>query len=403
MELSGERALDGTAHCGAPHACAHIRKENLMNHRSELRFLAGCVVCAVASASIQPALAADGEGITKGKDRGNIIHVANNGTDTAACGAEPLPCRSITKAISFARAGDTILVGRGRYGELNGNGVLGDPGEEAAPDCFCMLEINKSVTVRSRDGALATVIDSGGQFRNAVEITADNAQLHGFTITRSGSAGVYVSATRNVTVSRNISTNNRSSDNVYLGDGFHVARGSHHSLISNVSSGNGNGFQLFGDRLTVRGNVSNNNVAPGFVVAGDHSVLMSNTANSNQVGFLIEGTNHLLIRGAAVGNQLDGIQIVRPLTQTPSAPPFNVRIHQMNIFGNGILLSEIPLSNCGIANYSGDQVIATNNFWGADTGPGPDRADQACEVNGTLTSTPYALTEFRQISLPRVH
>ena len=73
----------------------------------------------------------------------------------------------------------------------------------------------------------------------------------------------------------------------------------------------------------------------------------------------------------------------------------------MNIFGNNPP-SEFPQSNCGTSNFSGDRVIATNNFWGADTGPGPDPADQACNVNGATITTPFSLTEFRALRLPQV-
>ena len=304
-----------------------------MNSRSELRFLAGYIICAIATASsIEAAFALDGVEITQTNAKANILHVANNGTDTSDCGSKSLPCRSITQAIRLARSGDTILVGRGRYGELNGNGVFGDLGEEVpGPDCqFCMIEINKSVTIRSKNGPIETIIDSAGDFRRAVEITADNVRFGvsgGFTITGSGGGGVYVSSTRNVVVARNISTNNVrvESGTLLFGDGFTIARGSQHQLISNVSSGNGNGFQLFGSQLTLRGNVSNSNQVAGFVVAGDGSVLRSNVAYGNQVGFLIEGANHSLIRGAAIGNLVEGIQIFRPLS--PPGPPGGATHH----------------------------------------------------------------------------
>src|SRR5262249_45079322 len=57
--------------------------------------------------------------------------VMNDGTDGAGCGAKAAPCRSITQAMSLAVDGDTIMVGPGNYGDLNGSGVFGDfPGEE---------------------------------------------------------------------------------------------------------------------------------------------------------------------------------------------------------------------------------------------------------------------------------
>ncbi len=69
-------------------------------------------------------------------------------------------CRSISEAIQNSAAGDEIVVGPGRYGDLNGNGVLGEAGEEIpAAGCACMIAMNKPVVVRSSHGAAATLID----------------------------------------------------------------------------------------------------------------------------------------------------------------------------------------------------------------------------------------------------
>jgi len=59
------------------------------------------------------------------------LNVANNGVDSDICGAASAPCRSISQAIANAADGDTVVVGPGRYGDLNGDGRLGGPGEEA--------------------------------------------------------------------------------------------------------------------------------------------------------------------------------------------------------------------------------------------------------------------------------
>ena len=59
-----------------------------------------------------------------------IVRTANNGMDTLGYGTETLPCRSINRALSIAAAGDTVLVGPGRYGDLNENGIFGETGEE---------------------------------------------------------------------------------------------------------------------------------------------------------------------------------------------------------------------------------------------------------------------------------
>src|SRR5512132_1509340 len=55
----------------------------------------------------------------------DTLTVANNGLDSDTCGSSAAPCRSISQAIDNASEGDTLVVGPGRYGDLNGNRILG--------------------------------------------------------------------------------------------------------------------------------------------------------------------------------------------------------------------------------------------------------------------------------------
>src|SRR4051812_32658563 len=59
-----------------------------------------------------------------------LVYVANNGIDAHGCGARAEPCRSITQAMANAANGSIIVVGPGRYGDLNGDGKFDAPGEE---------------------------------------------------------------------------------------------------------------------------------------------------------------------------------------------------------------------------------------------------------------------------------
>ena len=89
-------------------------------------------------------------------------YVTDTGADGPGCGlALTSACRSISQAIALAGVGDTVLVGPGRYGDLNDNGILGEPGEEfGAPGCGCVLAVNKAVTLVSSGGAAVTWIDA---------------------------------------------------------------------------------------------------------------------------------------------------------------------------------------------------------------------------------------------------
>jgi len=60
----------------------------------------------------------------------NTLYVANNGVDSITCGPSVSPSRSITQGITNAAPGDTVIVNPGKYGDVNGNGTLGESGEE---------------------------------------------------------------------------------------------------------------------------------------------------------------------------------------------------------------------------------------------------------------------------------
>ena len=80
------------------------------------------------------------------------IYVASHGTDSGSCGTKADPCRTIGKGIDQATVGGTVIVGPGRYGDLDEDGTLGEAGEET-PGAVglqdCMVPIDKQVTVVS--------------------------------------------------------------------------------------------------------------------------------------------------------------------------------------------------------------------------------------------------------------
>src|SRR5262245_28947258 len=103
------------------------------------------------------------------------LNVAMNGEDGMDCGDDREPCRTITVAIANAVPGDTVEVGPGLYGDLNRDNDMNDLDEEGAfglASCNCAVDVNKRVTLRSRDGADVTVIDAGPAQRS-VRINAN--------------------------------------------------------------------------------------------------------------------------------------------------------------------------------------------------------------------------------------
>jgi parallel beta-helix repeat protein len=325
-----------------------------------------------------------------------VIYVANNGVDTATCGDSHSPCRSISRAISNADPGMRIMVGPGSYGDLNRDGVFGGPGEEAGEidfGCHCLVKVTKQVTILSTHGATVTVVDAtlprpGGSLLVAVRIFANGVVFgrpgHGFTLTRSGrTSALAVGGVTGVVVAGNIASHNS--------DGFVVA-GTGNILEHNIAIANdGSGFALLGTGHTVHGNVATAS-GDGFIVHGSGHVLSENVSSGNEAGFSLFGSAEL-DHNSAVGNFDVGVRI----EQGGAAV-----VARTNIFGNGDRGRNIaPRTNCGLLNRSGLSITATDNFWGVATGPGPNPADDICDVgNSTSIFVPFASKEFKLGATP---
>jgi hypothetical protein len=311
-------------------------------------------------------------------------YVATNAVDSPECGGFAAPCRSISQAIANAQPGDRLLVGPGHYGDVNGNGVLGEAGEEPSlPDrCFCMILVDKRLTIVSREGAAATIIDGNGQGLAGVSIVASGvvfgAPGRGFTLTGSQGGGLLIDADERVSVVGNLARRNGGAD------GFSVRRGTQHRVIGNVATENGHGFGAFATDSVFRDNVATQNLANGFRVHGRQNVFRGNRATANgEWGFVLEVDEQLLVRNDVIANRVDGIFVAPGVTQ--------IVVEKTNIYGNG-LIEGLPL-NCGVRTGRGAAADARNNFWGSRNGPGADPADDAC--GGNVNVVPFAATEFR--------
>ena len=322
------------------------------------------------------------------------IRVANDGVDTENCGTAVAPCRSLSQGIQNATDGDIVLVGPGRYGDLNGNGIFGEPGEEAGlGPCFCLIDVNKRLTIRSEMGALQTVLDGAGTARRMVAISASfvtfGARGRGFTVTGSTRAGLAIIADEGVIVSGNFATENRVGND--FGEGFTVIRGRNHRFLANVATGNGGGFSFFGESLIATNNVAVANFGGGFGGEGSNYLLRRNVSSGNQAGFGFAGPGHRMQFNAAIGNRFFGIVVQRAQPENPPTAGFFAE--RNNIYGNGTGISSPP-PNCGFFNTSQSSVKATHNYWGSALGPGPDPADFACELDGAIASRPFSPVEF---------
>lgn len=303
---------------------------------------------------------------------GATLRVANNGVDGAGCGPAASPCRSITQAIANAVANDTILVGPGLYGDLDADGTPGETGEET-PNFGAMLMILKPVIILSTDGAAATVIDARfvSEFVNVGIQTTDGVEFgrpdHGFLVTNTLNGwGIYISAT-NVKVRGN---QVQGAGGAFSAGIFAVNNPSEIVLIEqNQVIGWTDGIVVHDAGKKVSKNqVSLNGV--GIRAAGGSVV--GNVATANGEGIILTGA------ASAVGNATYGN------TNGFAVFSFTGVIQKNNIFGN---------RDCGLRNFDVAGLVATNNYWGSATGPGPDPADAACG-SGTTMTTPSAKVRF---------
>jgi parallel beta-helix repeat protein len=318
------------------------------------------------------------------------LYVANNGTDGPTCGTRAAPCRSISEAIQHANADDLILVGPGRYGDLDADGTVGEIGEERGEvgfGCQCMLHVNKRVTIWSTEGPAATTVDARRFVELsgivAVRISADGATFgrptRGFTVTGSQrNEGLSVANATHVTVAGNVSSGNAGGFSVF---------GSRNVLSHNTAVAiDGPAFGINGHNHTIWKNVA---VSSGdaFQVRGNH-LLAGNLANGNGRGFLLIEGHVDLYENSAIGNHNTGIYIQPGVTAT---------IRRGNLFGNGgtTVNSDVPRTNCGLFNRSGGQIFVHRVYWGADTGPGADPADDVCDAEGSQTVQSFAERAFR--------
>jgi hypothetical protein len=325
-------------------------------------------------------------GLGAGTAAAASLFVATNGTDSATCGVKT-PCRSVSQAIANAKARDQIVVGPGRYGDLNGNGTLGEVGEETGGNCICMILVNKPLTLQSTAGAGATILDASTlSGLSVVEVGPGGSGStignpgKGFTF-RGGFSGLLTPNgpfVTDLTIGGNIAIN--STENGFL---LHADSGGF-TLTDNLAIHNGTGgfYTPGGVGHTFRGNAAIFNASQGFGSDGGagHTFIGNIAIGNGLDGFnAIGGITGLVYQGnSAIGNMRNGWGFRDNATAT---------LTQNNIYGND------PTFNCGI--LAGGVVNATNNFFGASTGPGFDPADDVCVFSGgSVVFTPFAAKEF---------
>ena len=315
--------------------------------------------------------------------------VAHTGTDGPNCGLDAVTaCRSVSRAIALAAPGDTIIVGPGRYGDLNRNGVLGDiPGEEVgSAGCSCVVSMNKNVIILSSAGAAVTIIDGTSvDVVQTVVVLSTGGEFgrpgKGFTVTETGRTnnqgrrdghGIGIDAS-GVKVRGNqvVASDPRDGSD---GTGIFTVNSASIRIEGNLASNWFRGISVLGPSAAV---VSKNQVTGndrGIFAAGGS--ITGNVATANGIG--IHATQGATVSGNATTMNFYGVWL---------SPPFTGAVTRNNVVGNRL---------CGLVN---DQVVAanaTNNYWGVTSGPGDPPASNVCNSgSGTTTTSPFAATPFK--------
>jgi Right handed beta helix region len=374
-------------------------------------------------------------GTSPGASSGTTLWVTNDGVDSSHCGARSDPCRSISRGMDHASDGDTIEVGAGRYGDLNGDGQLGGPGEENGSTLGlpCDVCVSKSLTILSVHGAEKTLI-VGTNF-SVVSLSGHyvtfGAKDHGFTVVGGGNGLIADSSQfMDVKVGGNVAVaNNR---------GFSIQNFGTAKISDNRAEGSGEiGFvvsALYQSNVTVERNVAVNCGLNGFLIWAHGVRLLNNVATrtvggqglgefADAAGFFIQGSGHLVEGNSSIGNAGAGFTIKRTRFDGPAVSVLSFRHNTVtgnvgpgvalfpsatgtdfsdnNIYGNatgGNPVAGFAAINCGIFNAGGSPLQATKNFWGSATGPGPDPADavgSTCDQQGSVTSFKPFATEFQ--------
>ena len=317
-------------------------------------------------------------------ETGAVLYVTNNGVDTQVCGRKATPCRSISQAIAYAKDGDKILVGPGRYGDVNGNGNFSDSGDESAEvnfGCVCMIKVNKSITLKSSDGAASTILDASGADLRVVVIQANGVTFGrrnaGFMMTNARREGLLLDGnTLGVTIVGNIAERTGTNGNDAI-----TIQGGQHKVAENIAINNARaGLGIHGSGHTVIHNVSSNNLL-GYNLSFSGR-FMNNYSTGNQLNGMDVNANGLQIdHNAIIGNKQLGLRVFTS----------NVSITENNIFSNGTFGG-----NCGLQSDAAT-LAAPYNFWGAASGPGPDPADAVCvsTAGNVVTVAPVATQPFR--------
>jgi len=194
----------------------------------------------------------------------------------------------IQDAVDAATAGDTIIVYPGTYTEN--------------------VNVNKSLTIKSKNGADSTIVQATNPDDHVIEITTDDVDISGFTVrgaTENNMVGIRLSNVNYCNISNNRVTNNWG--------GVYLEQSSHNNVINNEALNNWEGIVIcYSDSNFIYNNTVLNNAHGILVYRSSGNNIVSNIANLNNyysgiyIGY---SSNNILTNNIANSNTENGIHL----------------------------------------------------------------------------------------------
>jgi len=152
-------------------------------------------------------------------------------------------------AVDNASAGDTIIVRDGTYIEN--------------------VDVNKSLTIKSENGADSTIVQAAKSWDDVFEVTTNYVNISGFNVNGSDGylkAGIYLNYTNHCNISGNNASNNY--------EGIYLLNSSNNDITNNCASNNGEqGILLY--------NSNNNTLQDNNALNNDEGIYLYNSSSNN--------------------------------------------------------------------------------------------------------------------------